>query len=124
MPFAAPHRSSSRHYPRIADVDRFLQLAAEPSRLAVPNFYRDLLTRPPDALVRAAQPRPAFMMFKLNSLGTRALAVIDDARKDGRLSEGEVIILHDLLLHPDLPAWMKEDRWRPLIAPDVVAGDS
>ena len=57
MLFAAPHRSSSRHYPRIADVDRFLQLAAEPARPAVPNFYRDLLTRR-DALVRPA-PHPS-----------------------------------------------------------------
>ena len=60
MLFAAPHRSSSRQYPRIADVDRFLRLAAEPARPApAPNFYRDLLSRR-DALVRAvAEPRPA-----------------------------------------------------------------
>lgn len=60
MLFVAPHRSSSRRYPRIADVDRFLRSAAEPTQLAPhPNFYRDLLSRR-DALVRAgAQPRPA-----------------------------------------------------------------
>lgn len=60
MLFAAPHRSSSRHYPRIVDVDRFLRLAAEPARPSrTTNFYCDLLTRR-DALVRVtAQPRPA-----------------------------------------------------------------
>ena len=59
MLFAAPQRSSSRRYPRIVDVDRFLRLAAEPARPAATNFYRDLLTRR-DALARAgAEPRPA-----------------------------------------------------------------
>lgn len=58
MLFPAPHRSLFRRYPRIADVDRFLRLAAEPARPAAMDFYRDLLTRR-DALARAgAEPRP------------------------------------------------------------------
>ena len=58
MLFPAPYRSSFRRYPRIADVDRFLRLAAEPPRSATTNFYRDLLSRR-DALARVtAQPRP------------------------------------------------------------------